>query len=161
MERSRIEEVVGDFVNLKRRGSNLTGLCPFHHEKTPSFSVSPTRNIFKCFGCGRGGDSVKFVMEHEGYDYPKRSASWRASTASNSKRLRQMQKLSWLSGSGRRSIKSLSLPGSSIKTSSITQKKANLRGLTTSRRGDSVSRRYKTLDWDMHLTGQTLWSGRC
>lgn len=71
MERSRIEEVVGDFVNLKRRGSNLTGLCPFHHEKTPSFSVSPTRNIFKCFGCGRGGDSVKFVMEHEGYDYPE------------------------------------------------------------------------------------------
>ena len=71
MERARIEEVVGDFVNLKRRGSNLTGLCPFHHEKTPSFSVSPTRNIFKCFGCGRGGDSVKFVMEHEGYDYPE------------------------------------------------------------------------------------------
>ncbi len=71
MDRSRIEEVVGDFVNLKRRGSNLTGLCPFHHEKTPSFSVSPTRNIFKCFGCGKGGDSVKFVMEHEGYDYPE------------------------------------------------------------------------------------------
>ena len=71
MERARIEEVVGDFVNLKRRGSNLTGLCPFHHEKTPSFSVSPTRNIFKCFGCGRGGDSIKFVMEHEGYDYPE------------------------------------------------------------------------------------------
>lgn len=71
MERARIEEVVGDFVNLKRRGSNLTGLCPFHHEKTPSFSVSPTRNIFKCFGCGRGGDSVKFVMEHEGYEYPE------------------------------------------------------------------------------------------
>ena len=71
MERARIEEVVGDFVNLKRRGSNLTGLCPFHHEKTPSFSVSPTRNIFKCFGCGKGGDSVKFVMEHEGYDFPE------------------------------------------------------------------------------------------
>ncbi len=71
LERARIEEVVGDFVNLKRRGSNLTGLCPFHHEKTPSFSVSPTRNIFKCFGCGKGGDPVKFVMEHEGYDFPE------------------------------------------------------------------------------------------
>lgn len=71
LERVRIEEVVQDFVNLKRRGSNLTGLCPFHHEKTPSFSVSPTRNIYKCFGCGRGGDSVRFVMEHEGYDYPE------------------------------------------------------------------------------------------
>ncbi len=71
LERARIEEVVQDFVNLKRRGGNLIGLCPFHHEKTPSFSVSPTRNIFKCFGCGKGGDSVKFVMEHEGYDFPE------------------------------------------------------------------------------------------
>lgn len=71
MERARIEEVVADFVNLKRRGSNLIGLCPFHHEKTPSFNVSPTRNIFKCFGCGKGGDPVRFVMEHESYDYPE------------------------------------------------------------------------------------------
>lgn len=70
-DRVHIEEVVQDFVNLKRRGSNLTGLCPFHHEKTPSFSVSPSRNIYKCFGCGKGGDSVRFVMEHEGYDYPE------------------------------------------------------------------------------------------
>lgn len=69
LERARIEEVVQDFVTLRRRGSNLTGLCPFHHEKTPSFNVSPTRNIFKCFGCGKGGDSLKFVMEHEGYDF--------------------------------------------------------------------------------------------
>jgi DNA primase len=69
LERARIEEVVQDFVSLRRRGSNLIGLCPFHHEKTPSFSVSPTRNIFKCFGCGKGGDSVKFVQEHEGYDF--------------------------------------------------------------------------------------------
>ncbi len=71
IERARIEEVVQDFVNLKRRGGNLIGLCPFHHEKTPSFSVSPTRNIYKCFGCGKGGDSVKFVMEHESYDFPE------------------------------------------------------------------------------------------
>ncbi|MEP6646563.1 MAG: DNA primase [Saprospiraceae bacterium] len=71
IERTRIEEVVQDFVNLKRRGSNLIGLCPFHHEKTPSFSVSPTRNIYKCFGCGKGGDSVKFVMDHERYEFPE------------------------------------------------------------------------------------------
>jgi DNA primase len=71
LERARIEEVVQDFVTLRRKGSNMTGLCPFHHEKTPSFNVSPTRNIFKCFGCGKGGDSVKFVMEHEGYDFPE------------------------------------------------------------------------------------------
>jgi len=71
METARIDEVVADFVNLKRRGSNMIGLCPFHNEKTPSFSVSPSKNIFKCFGCGRGGDSIRFVMEHEGYEYPE------------------------------------------------------------------------------------------
>jgi DNA primase len=71
MEIARIDEVVADFVNLKRRGSNMIGLCPFHNEKTPSFSVSPSKNIFKCFGCGRGGDSIRFVMEHEGYEYPE------------------------------------------------------------------------------------------
>lgn len=65
IEASRIEEVVRDFVELKRSGVNLTGLCPFHSEKTPSFSVSPAKNIFKCFGCGKGGDSVHFLMEHE------------------------------------------------------------------------------------------------
>ncbi|MDH3648826.1 MAG: DNA primase [Saprospiraceae bacterium] len=67
----RIDEVVEDFVRLKKRGVNLIGLCPFHDEKTPSFTVSPTRNIFKCFGCGRGGSSVTFVMEHEGHSYPE------------------------------------------------------------------------------------------
>lgn len=66
----RIEEVVEDFVTLRRRGSNLIGLCPFHHEKTPSFSVNPPRNIFKCFGCGKGGDAVTFLMELEGFTYP-------------------------------------------------------------------------------------------
>jgi DNA primase len=68
---SRIDEVVGDFVNLKKRGSNLIGLCPFHNEKTPSFNVNPSRNIYKCFGCGKGGDSVSFIMEHEQASYPE------------------------------------------------------------------------------------------
>lgn len=70
MDYSRIEEVVGDFVNLKRAGSNMKGLCPFHDEKTPSFSVSPAKNIYKCFGCGASGDPLKFVMEHEKMSYP-------------------------------------------------------------------------------------------
>lgn len=68
---ARIEEVVGDFVTLKRRGSNLIGRCPFHDEKTPSFTVNPARGIFKCFGCGKAGDSIKFVMEHEHFTYPE------------------------------------------------------------------------------------------
>lgn len=71
LEASRIEEVVSEFVNLKRRGSNLIGLCPFHQEKTPSFTVSPAKGIFKCFGCGKAGDSAKFIMEHEHYSYPE------------------------------------------------------------------------------------------
>jgi len=70
-ETARIEEVVGEFVNLKRRGVNMTGLCPFHDEKTPSFSVSPPRGIYKCFGCGKGGNAVNFLMEHEQYTYPE------------------------------------------------------------------------------------------
>ncbi len=67
----RIEEVVSEFVNLKKRGANLIGVCPFHKEKTPSFIVSPAKGIFKCFGCGKAGDSVRFVMEHEHYSYPE------------------------------------------------------------------------------------------
>jgi DNA primase len=65
LETARIEEVVGDFVSLRRRGVNLIGLCPFHGERTPSFNVNPPRNLFKCFGCGKAGDSVTFLREHE------------------------------------------------------------------------------------------------
>ena len=68
---ARVEEVVGDFVNLKKRGVNYIGLCPFHNEKTPSFTVSPSKGIYKCFGCGKGGNAVNFVMEHEHYSYPE------------------------------------------------------------------------------------------
>ena len=71
LQAARIEEVVGEFVTLKKKGSNLWGACPFHNEKTPSFSVNPARNIFKCFGCGKAGDSAKFLMEHEHYTYPE------------------------------------------------------------------------------------------
>ncbi len=70
-ETVRIDEVVGDFVQLKKRGINYIGLCPFHNEKTPSFNVNPARNIYKCFGCGKGGNAVNFVMEHEHYSYPE------------------------------------------------------------------------------------------
>ena len=71
MDTARIEEVVGDFVALKKRGSSLIGNCPFHNEKTPSFHVSVTKGIYKCFGCGKGGDAVHFVMDHEKYSYPE------------------------------------------------------------------------------------------
>ncbi|MBR3567907.1 MAG: DNA primase [Salinivirgaceae bacterium] len=68
-ETANILEVVSDFVSLKKRGTNYIGCCPFHNEKTPSFYVSPTKNIYKCFGCGKGGNSVNFVMEHEQMSY--------------------------------------------------------------------------------------------
>jgi DNA primase len=67
LEVTRIEDIVGDFVNLKRRGVNMIGNCPFHSEKTPSFTISPVKNLFKCFGCGKGGTPVTFLMEHENY----------------------------------------------------------------------------------------------
>ena len=68
---ARIEEVIGDFVSLRRRGANHIGCCPFHNEKTPSFYVSPSKGIYKCFGCGEAGDVVKFLMKHEHYTYPE------------------------------------------------------------------------------------------
>ena len=71
MQTSRIEEVVGEFVNLKRSGSNLKGLSPFTDEKTPSFVVSPAKQIFKCFSTGKGGSVVSFLMEKEHYSYPE------------------------------------------------------------------------------------------
>lgn len=64
-----IIDVIGGFVKLKRRGSNYLGLCPFHNEKTPSFTVSPTKELYKCFGCGRSGNAISFIMEHEKYSY--------------------------------------------------------------------------------------------
>ena len=71
LDAARIEEVVGDFVDLKKRGTSLIGNCPFHNEKTPSFHVSVAKGIYKCFGCGVGGDSLKFVMELEKFSYPE------------------------------------------------------------------------------------------
>lgn len=66
-----IVSVIGDYVELKRAGSNYVGLCPFHNEKTPSFSVSPSKGIFHCFGCGVGGDVISFIMQKEGMSYPE------------------------------------------------------------------------------------------
>ena len=69
LDTARIEDVVGDFVTLKRRGANYVACCPFHNEKTPSFYVSPSKGIYKCFGCGKAGSAVGFVMEHEHCSY--------------------------------------------------------------------------------------------
>lgn len=71
LETARIEDVVGDFLTLKRRGANFVACCPFHEEKTPSFYVSPVKGLYKCFGCGKSGSAVGFVMEHEHCDYPE------------------------------------------------------------------------------------------
>src|SRR5919112_5762126 len=64
-----IVEVVGDFVSLKKKGQNMWACCPFHHEKSPSFSVAPNKGIYKCFGCGKAGNSVQFIMDIEGTSY--------------------------------------------------------------------------------------------
>jgi DNA primase len=69
LSRVDIMDIVGSFVKLKKRGTNYLGLCPFHHEKSPSFTVSPAKEIYKCFGCGKSGNSISFLMEHEKYSY--------------------------------------------------------------------------------------------
>ncbi|MCX6313745.1 MAG: DNA primase [Sphingobacteriales bacterium] len=77
LSRIDIIDIVGTFVKLKKRGTNYLGLCPFHNEKTPSFTVSPSKEIYKCFGCGRSGNSISFLMEHEKYSYVE-SLRWLA-----------------------------------------------------------------------------------
>ncbi len=69
LSRIDIIEIVGGFVKLKKRGANYLGQCPFHNEKTPSFTVSPSKEIYKCFGCGKSGNTISFLMEHEKYSY--------------------------------------------------------------------------------------------
>ena len=66
-----IIDIVGDYVTLKRKGANYQACCPFHNEKTPSFVVSPSKGMFKCFGCGKGGNAVTFIMEQENVSYPE------------------------------------------------------------------------------------------
>ena len=68
---SNIVDVVSEFVTLRKSGSNYKGLCPFHNEKTPSFYVSPARGTCHCFGCGKGGNAISFIMEHEQMTYPE------------------------------------------------------------------------------------------
>ena len=68
-ETAKIEEVVGDFLTLKRRGASYVACCPFHNEKTPSFYVTPSKGIYKCFGCGKAGTAIGFVMEYEHCSY--------------------------------------------------------------------------------------------
>ena len=76
---SRIDiiDVVGEYVKLKKRGTNYLGLCPFHNEKSPSFTVSPSKEIYKCFGCGKSGNTITFLMEHEKFNYVE-SLKWLA-----------------------------------------------------------------------------------
>ena len=71
IDTANIVEVVSDFVTLKKRGVNYVGLCPFHDDKTPSFYVSPAKNLCKCFACGKGGNAVHFIMEHEQLSFPE------------------------------------------------------------------------------------------
>lgn len=70
-DRADIESVVSSYVQLKRKGRTLWGLCPFHSEKTPSFTVSPDNGLFHCFGCGAGGDVITFIRKIENLDYPE------------------------------------------------------------------------------------------
>lgn len=75
-----IEEIIRPYVKLSKKGSSLMGLCPFHEERTGSFSVSPSKNLFHCFGCDRGGDGITFIMEKEGFPLWTPSSSSRSVT---------------------------------------------------------------------------------
>ena len=70
-ERNDIVDVISGYVKLQKKGSNYFGLCPFHNEKSPSFSVSPQKQMYYCFGCGAGGNAITFVMEYESFTFPE------------------------------------------------------------------------------------------
>jgi len=69
LTRADVVEVVGRFVQLKKAGANFMGLCPFHSEKSPSFTVSPSKQFFHCFGCGKNGNVIGFLIEHAGMNF--------------------------------------------------------------------------------------------
>jgi len=69
LNRADVVDIVGRFVQLKKAGANFSGLCPFHSEKSPSFTVSPTKQFFHCFGCGKNGNAIGFLMEHAGMNF--------------------------------------------------------------------------------------------
>ena len=71
MDATDIVDVISEFVTLRKRGTSYTGLCPFHDDKTPSFSVSPSKGVYKCFACGEAGNAVNFIMKHEQKTYPE------------------------------------------------------------------------------------------
>ncbi|MDQ6972887.1 MAG: CHC2 zinc finger domain-containing protein, partial [Mariprofundaceae bacterium] len=71
LARTDVVELIARHVELKKSGANFMGLCPFHHEKSPSFSVSTDKQLFYCFGCGKGGGAFQFLMEHDGYSFPE------------------------------------------------------------------------------------------
>ena len=71
LDRADIVDVISGFVELRKKGANYTTCCPFHQEKTPSFMVNPARNSWHCFGCGKGGNAVGFLMEHETMTFPE------------------------------------------------------------------------------------------
>ena len=84
LDAAQIVDVVSDFVTLRKRGVNYVGLCPFHDDKTPSFYVSPAKGLCKCFACGKGGNVVHFIMEHEQMSYPEFRANAKAFSSSTS-----------------------------------------------------------------------------
>src|SRR5262245_43411454 len=71
LDRSSLSEIIGSYIPLKRAGRNFKALCPFHHEKTPSFVVNPDKQIYHCFGCGAGGNIISFVMQQERLEFPE------------------------------------------------------------------------------------------
>lgn len=91
LDAAQIYDVVSDFVTLRKRGVNYVGLCPFHDDKTPSFYVSPAKGLCKCFACGKGGNAVHFIMEHEQMSYPEALKYLAKNTALN-QRTRTIQR---------------------------------------------------------------------
>lgn len=110
LDAAQIVDVVSDFVTLRKRGVNYVGLCPFHDDKTPSFYVSPAKGLCKCFACGKGGNVVHFIMEHEQMSYPEALKYLAKNTVSKSRNGNCPTKKNWFRANAKASSLSISLP---------------------------------------------------
>ena len=156
LDTAEITEVVGEFVTLKRRGTNLLGLCPFHNEKTPSFNVSPAKGIYKCFGCGKGGSAVNFIMEHEHLSFVE-SLRWLGEKIPHRefRRRRNVPKISRSATTTRARLSSRSLHRNILLSSYGRTNMAGPSDSATSTNVVSGMRSSKNSDWVIVLTGKS------
>lgn len=157
LDAAQIVDVVSEFVTLRKRGVNFVGLCPFHDDKTPSFYVSPAKGLCKCFACGKGGNAVHFVMEHEQMTYPE-ALRWLAKKYNIEIKERELtDEEKQVQIYGKVSLLSMSLPAIIFRISSTITLTEKPLPCLISANGASVTILSRNSNWDTALPLLTHW----